>query len=173
MIESFILELIVWNLIHFTANVIISDLIEVDAIRPHFIVPRAVKAWIIANFANFDMTTFSIEISQIFFFKFCSRIFSNISIGIVTQIGGSFDHFPYFFDSIEYRFRFTLVSYEIKRMSHVGTNFCHLELLLAHCEELMLQGRDVSGINWPDFQLPILSFTFCFRISPFSLLVAL
>ena len=133
MIESFILELIVWNLIHFTANVIISDLIEVDAIRPHFIVPRAVKAWIIANFANFDMTTFSIEISQIFFFKFCSRIFSNISIGIVTQIGGSFDHFPYFFDSIEYRFRFTLVSYEIKRMSHVGTNFCHLELLLAHC----------------------------------------
>ena len=134
MIESFILELIVWNLIHFTANVIISDLIEVDAIRPHFIVPRAVKAWIIANFANFDMTTFSIEISQIFFFKFCSRIFSNISIGIVTQIGGSFDHFPYFFDSIEYRFRFTLVSYEIKRMSHVGTNVCHLELLLAHCE---------------------------------------
>ena len=133
MIESFILELIVWNLIHFTANVIISDLIEVDAIRPHFIVPRAVKAWIIANFANFDMTTFSIEISQIFFFKFCSRIFSNISIGIVTQIGGSFDHFPYFFDSIEYRFRFTLVSYEIKRMSHVGTNFCHLDLLLAHC----------------------------------------
>ena len=107
-----------------------------DAIRPHFIVPRAVKAWIIANFANFDMTTFSIEISQIFFFKFCSRIFSNISIGIVTQIGGSFDHFPYFFDSIEYRFRFTLVSYEIKRMSHVGTNFCHLELLLAHCESL-------------------------------------
>ena len=70
--------------------------------------------------------------SQIFFQSFFVES-KFLKFCIVTQIGASFDHFPYFSDLTEYRFCFVLVSYEIKHVSHDGRNSCHLELLLAHC----------------------------------------
>ena len=70
--------------------------------------------------------------SQIFFQSFFVES-KFLKCCIVTQIGASFDHFPYFSDLTEYRFCFVLVSYEIKHVSHDGRNSCHLELLLAHC----------------------------------------
>ena len=71
--------------------------------------------------------------SQIFFQSFFVES-KFLKFCIVTQIGASFDHFPYFSDLTEYRFRFVLVSYEIKHVSHDGRNSCHLELLVAHCD---------------------------------------
>ena len=132
---------------------------KIAAIRPHFIFQEAVKAWIIANFANFYMNIVSKIFSQIFFVKFWSRIFLNFVFCIVTQIGASFDHFPYFSDFVEYRISFILVSYEIKHVSHGGRNFCHLELLLAHCvgragsESLYCHpGAHLASLDFPDFQ---------------------
>ena len=90
---------------------------------------------------------------QIKFVAFSSQIFFQsffveskfLIFCIVTQIGASFDHFPYFSDLTEYRVRFVLVSNERKHASHAGRNFFQLDLLLAHCALSLRIGKSIQN----------------------------